>query len=185
MFSRFASEWPDIRLSINFDEEPVDLMTEPYGIDFRAGPLPDSSLKARKAMHIEPGLYASPKLFEFHPIPWTPEDLRSVPCISFSRMGPVWTLEKGARRVAVPVKAVHSFGSVILCYEFAFAGHGIAMMRTQLARRHEESGELVRVLPDWTGPCHDMYIVTTGGQTPRRARLFMDYVAEYLSSLPG
>lgn len=182
VFSRFASEWPGISLSINFNEEPVDLMTAPFDVDFRAGPLPDSTLKAKKVLHIEPGLYASPKLLEFHPMPKTPEDLRSMPCINFSRIGSIWFLEKGKQRVSVPIKAAHSLGSLFLCLEFALAGHGVALLSEHLFDEGEQEKKLVRILPDWTGPKHDMYLVTAGGQTPRRIKIFVDYVADYLGS---
>ena len=184
VFSRFAAIWPDIRLSVNFNEDPVDLMTQPYDIDFRAGPLEDSTLKARKMLRIEPCMYASPKLFESYPLPEKPGDLRFVPCICFSRIGPVWAMEKGRRRVSVPVKVTHTFGSIFLCYEFALAGHGVAMVRKHLGAEDEKNGKLIRVLPEWSGPCHDMFLVTAGGQTPRRVKVFVDFLADHFAAVP-
>ena len=182
VFSRFASEWPDISLSINFNEEPVDLMRQPYDVDFRTGPLPDSTLQARKTVRITPTLHASPKFLESNFVPKMPDDLRNLPCISFSRIGPIWNLEKGKRRQAIPIKVAHSLGSPSLCMDFALAGHGVAMLSDHLFLENDHKGELVRVLPDWTGPTHDMYMVTAGGQKPRRIKIFVDYVADYLSS---
>ena len=186
VFSRFAVQWPGIQLRIHFNKNPVDLMVEPYDIDFRNGPLADSSLKARKALYIEPCLYASPKFLESYPAPKKPEDLRGIPCICLDRagMGTVWPMEKGKQRINVPVCAAHIFGSVALCHEFALAGLGVAMLRNHLANEDVRNGRLVRVLPDWTGPRHDMYMVMAPGQTPRRVRVLVDYLADFFSTVP-
>jgi DNA-binding transcriptional LysR family regulator len=82
VFSDFASMWPGIQLHVNFNERPVDLMTDPYDVDFRNGPLTDSSLKARKVITFETYLYAAPKLLEVYQTPSHPDELRTMPYIS-------------------------------------------------------------------------------------------------------
>lgn len=182
--SRFVSTWPDIQLSVNFNDREVDLLTEPYDVDFRTGPLTDSDLKARKALTIEPRVYASPKLFETYPIPRSPEDLRSLPCICLARMGNTWPLYKGDQRYDAPLRPAFSFGSISLCYEFALAGHGVAMLRRQYVEEEVHAGKLVRVLPEWSGPIQELFMVTAPGQTPRRIQIFIEYMADFFKSFP-
>lgn len=184
VFSDFASMWPGIQLHINFNERPVDLLTEPYDVDFRNGPLTDSSLKARKVITFETYLYAAPKLLEVYQTPSHPDELRTMPYISLNRVGAFLDLFRGAEHVAVQTRPVHSFGSVSLVQEFAVAGHGVCMLRSHTAYRDEQAGRLIRLLPEWTGRKHDVFMVMAPGKMPRRVRIFVDYMAEFLAGLP-
>ena len=185
VFSDFVTKWPGIQLSINFNERSVDLFTEPYDVDFRSGPLADSSLMARKILTIEPRLYASPTFLERYPAPLHPRDLTAAPCICLTRIGNVWTLHKGKERVDVALRPAYSFGSISLCYEFALAGHGVAMLRKHLAENDVQEGRLVRILPGWTGVLHDVFMVTAPGQTPRRIKVFVDYMMDFFARVPN
>lgn len=184
VFSDFASMWPGIQLHVNFNERPVDLMTDPYDVDFRNGPLTDSSLKARKVITFETYLYAAPKLLEVYQTPSHPDELRTMPYISLNRVGALLDLFRGTGHVAVQMRPVHSFGSVSLVQEFTVAGHGVCMLRSHTAYRDEQAGRLIRLLPEWTGHKHDVFMVFAPGKMPRRVRIFVDYMAEFLAGLP-
>jgi DNA-binding transcriptional LysR family regulator len=181
IFSAFISQWPKIHMNVLFVEKAIDLFTSHHDVAFHIGPLPNPELVARKIYTIAPYLYASPALFEHHPVPNTPEDLYKLPCIALERLGNLWTLTKGKKEIALTIRPRFFFSSVALCREFALAGHGVTLLRTVLAESDEQSGELVRVLPDWRGPEHDVYMVTGPGDLPRRVRLFMDYVLNYFA----
>ena len=181
--SGFIAAWPDIRMSVNFVEQSVDMRTDPYDVAFLIDPAIAPPLVARKLFTIEPQLYASPELFKRYPLPSSPDDLHALPCISLGRFGDQWTLDNGSRRVTVEIRPAFTFSAVDLCREFALAGHGVAMLRTVLVAPYEESGRLVRVLPDWSGPKHDLNLVTGPGQLPARVRLFLEYMQKHYRSL--
>ncbi len=100
-FSAFAAEWPGIHLQVHFSERAVDLLTEPFDLDIRRGPLPDSGLKARRLITLWPSLYASPKLLESYSAPKEPRDLRNTPCITLAQAGDRWTMRKGKREASI------------------------------------------------------------------------------------
>ncbi|MGD9209396.1 MAG: LysR family transcriptional regulator [Desulfobacteraceae bacterium] len=184
VFSDFASMWPGIQLHINFNEWPVDLVTEPYDVDFRNGPLPDSSLKARKVITFETYLYAAPKLLEAYQTPLHPDELGTMPYINLNRVGPLLDLYRGTEHVNVQMRPVHSFGSISLVQEFTVAGHGVSMLRSHTAYHDEQAGRLIRLLPEWTGRKHDVFMVMAPGRMLRRVRIFVDYMAEFFTGLP-
>ena len=183
VFSDFASMWPGIQLHINFNERPVDLLTEPYDVDFRNGPLTDSSLKARKVITFETYLYAAPKLLEVYQAPSHPDELHTMPYISLNRVGALLDLFRGTEHVDVQMRPAHSFGSISLVREFTVAGHGVSMLRSHTAYRDEQAGRLIRLLPEWTGRKHDVFMVMAPGKMLRRVRIFLDYMAEFFAGL--
>jgi DNA-binding transcriptional LysR family regulator len=183
IFSSFVSQWPEIQMNISFVENQIDLFTAPYDVAFLIGPLMNSDLVARKIFTIVPSLYASPKLFERYPFPKVPDDLHVLPCIALERLSNTWVLTKGKKETSLTIRPRFTFSSTALCREFTLAGHGVALLRTDMSAPDEESGTLIHILPDWKGPVHDVYMVTGPGQLSRRMRLFIDYIMQYFSLL--
>jgi len=173
----FAAKWPDIQMELSFQEEPVDMRTDPFDVAFVAGPSIPQALVARKLLTIEPFLYASPKLLERYPLPKEPADLYRMPCIALQRFGRRWPMHNGRQQVTVELEPRYSFSSVEMCRDFLLAGHGVAMLRKERAEPDEKAGRLVRVLPDWSGGfVHDVNLVMGSSQQPQRVRLFVDHV---------
>lgn len=180
---RFAELWPDIHLHISLSDRAVDLLTEPYDLDIRVGPLRDSALKAKKIFTVKLAVYASPKLLEVYKAPKTPQDLKHLPCITMVQGGNPWCLTKGKQREEVVVHPVHIVNSVSILQDFALAGLGATMILPPEAAPHEESGKLIRLLPEWSGSTFDMHIIMTSSQIPRRVRVFVDYISDFFAEL--
>lgn len=180
----FAGKWPEIRIQLTCVEHPVDLRTDPYDVAFLIGPSILPPLIARKLMTIRPFLYASPKLFEHYNIPETPEDLLKLPCITLERFGKRWFMHNDKRQVSIDIQPRYTFSSVDICRDFALAGLGLTMIREVEARSYEESGKLVKILPEWSGGFeHDVLVVTGSSQLPKRVRLFIDHIQKSYAEL--
>ncbi|MCC8194499.1 MAG: LysR family transcriptional regulator [Deltaproteobacteria bacterium] len=181
----FAKKWPDIHLSMLFMHRWVDLLTEPFDIDIRVGPLPDSDLRARKLIGLKPALYASKALLEQYPEPRTPRDLGNMPCIAMPQQGGVWTMWKGKKSESVAIKPVHTVNSISLALELALAGLGVTWLAPAiLSHPGLEDQELVPILHGWTVPGIELNLVMAGSQPPHRVRLFADYLVEHFANLP-
>lgn len=182
VLSSFALLWPDIHMQVHLSPRWVDLLSEPYDLDIRLGPLPDSDLIVRKVGSLKPVLYASPKLLEFYDKPSTLSDLAGLPCIVLAQHGDVWTLSKEEQTESVTVRAAHTVNTPSVALEFVLAGLGIAWFSAPMAVPYEERGELVRLLPDWQPPGGvDISVVTAARQMPHRVRLFIDYLAGHFA----
>ena len=178
----FAAQWPEIEIKLTFVEHSVDMRTDPYDVAFLIEPLIAPPLIARTLLTIEPFLYASPEFFSRYPAPKEPRDLIRLPCIVLERHGIPWVLNDGKQQVLVEVRPRYSFSSIDLCLAFVKAGHGVALIRSQVAAPEEKAGRLVRVLPGWTSFKHDLKLVTAPGQLPARVRLFVDHMQAYYAS---
>ena len=178
----FAAKWPDIQMKLTFLEHPVDMRTDPFDVAFITGASIAPALVARRLVTIEPFLYASPKLLERYPVPEEPSDLHRLPCIVLQRFGPLWPMHNGQRQVTVEVEPHYSFSTVKMCRDFLLAGHGVALLRKELAEPEEKAGRLVRILPEWSGGfVHDVNLVMGSSQLPMRVRLFVDHVMSHFS----
>lgn len=183
VLSAFAAQWPDIRMQVNFSEHAVDLLHDAHDIFIRLGPLADASYVARKMFTVAPVLYGPPRIVHACGCPKKPEDIPVFPCISLARTGNSWVFTKGRTQKIITVAPQYTFSSIAICHEFAVAGHGITMLRKNIAEENERDGSLVRLLPEWSGMHHDMYIITPQRQIPRRVRLFVEFILEYCATI--
>ena len=184
--AQFAKKWPEIHLAVTFKQRWVDLLSEPYDLDIRVGPLPDSDLRAHKLIALEPALYATRELLAQYPEIKTPKDLGGVPCIVMPQNGTVWTMWKGKKSETVTVNAVHTVNSISLSLELAFAGLGVTWLAPAILDHPKiaEQHDLVSVLPGWTVPGIELNVVMAGKQVPQRVRLFIDELVAHFTKLP-
>lgn len=180
----FAAAWPQIQLHTRFADQWADLLTEPFDLDMRLGPLPDSSLVARKLNSVEYGLYISPHLLEVYPLPQRPEDLPALPCIvAHPFPGNTWILTKGKETCSITINPAYSFNSMFAAIEFALSGMGLVCAAKTLLFRQQQAGQLTQILPDWALPNMDVNLVMPNQQPPLRVRLFMEHLTAYSDQL--
>ena len=183
--SEFSVAHPGIQLHVHFSTRWVDLLTEPFDLEIRAGRLPDSDLKVRKLATLNPGLYAAPGLLKEHPPIRKPKDLMNIPCISLSHQGNIWELHKKDRIERVSIQARHTVNSPSIGMEFALSGQGVTPLIETIAAPFRENGKLVLILPEWKTPDVDISIVMAGNHLPHRIRLFVDYLADCFTLKTG
>jgi Transcriptional regulator len=179
----FASQWPGIQLTGQFSARWVDLYTEPFDLDIRTGPLPDSDLIVRKLITLTPSLYASPTLLQHHHVPETPTDLAKIPCIAPVLVDEPWPMKRDETTEKVLVRPIHRVDNVGLSLELALAGAGVCWAVSVVAAPYVERGELVPVLPEWTVPGFDISAVMPSKRIPKRVRLFVDFLVEHFDKI--
>ena len=181
--NEFIFKYPSIQMQIQFSDRWTDLHTEPFDLDLRIGPLPDSSFRVRKLFTLRPALYASAKLLEFYPVPGKPEDLANIPCITMFQQQNVWILNNGKTQLKVPVKAAHTTNNAFACLELARAGFGVTWQLPLAMEPMVAAGEFVPILPEWRHFGVDLNAVMGTGQIPKRVRLFVDHLAEHFAGM--
>ncbi len=179
----FANAWPQIQLHIRFADRWTDFLTEPFDLDMRVGSLPDSSLKVRKLLSVEHGLFVSPSILKNYSLPQTPEDLLNLPClVSSPHPGNIWTLHKGNETRHMTITPSHSFNSIFAALDFTVAGMGVGYIPKTLILQQQKNA-LKQILPDWQLPDLDVYLVMPNNQLPLRVRLFIDHLTAYSEQL--
>lgn len=178
-------KYPRLKIDSFFTDRYVDLVSESIDVAVRIGSLDDSSLVARKIASYRSILVASPAYLAEHGLPGCPEDLCDHACLGFSNHAswPDWVLTNDEERRAIrPQGPLVSDSSEVLSMA-AVAGAGIILGPTWLFAKEMQSGELVRVLPEWrsAGDGGIYAILPPGRLVPAKSRVFVDELVEALS----
>lgn len=155
--AKFLTEYPDVNVDLVVDNTLRDIVTERFDAGIRMGErVARDMIAVRIGPEIRMAAVATPEYFAKHGKPKTPQDLAHHACINmrFATLGNVyaWEFEKGSREVNVKVEGQLTVNDIAVIRQAALNGVGIAFIPEDIARRHVDTGELVRVLTDWTPP---------------------------------
>lgn len=182
----FWAAYPNIVIDLSLSDEIVDLYLDRTDIAFRIGPLPDSSLTARRIGSVPRRIVGAPDYFSRCGMPETIEDLDRHNCLGFNfrRSGPIWPLNQDGRTVdrAVAGSLLANNGETVR--RMALAGVGLARLGDFHIRDDLAAGRLVEVLPAFgNGDVDEVHALYLGGRlVPHRIRLFLDFVVPRLQA---
>lgn len=150
-------EHPDIRLELAVDYNFTDIVEHRFDAGVRFG---EAIAKDMIAVRIGPDLslaaVATPDYFKRHGTPREPRDLVRHRCINlrFNQSGNlyVWEFEKDGQALNVNVDGQLVFNGVTQITRAALQGFGIAYLQEDIFQPYLASGQLVRVLEDWSPP---------------------------------
>ena len=178
--TRFAIEYPEVRLTIDVTNRWVDVSVEPYDVVIYIGRVRNEHLPTRRLAELPRGLYASPSYLERYGRPQTPAELLRHECIVLESQlkDELWSFaqEDGPVRTVIPRLRTTD---IIVAREMALAHLGVAMLTEPVCAAEVQSGRLIRVLPDWPIPpvlVTAMYLERR--HLPLRVRFFIDLVAQ-------
>ncbi|XXY44212.1 LysR family transcriptional regulator [Sorangium sp. So ce269] len=154
-------QWPSLALDVVSTDRVVDVIAEGFDVAVRTGSPADSSLVARRLRPWNNVICASPAYVEQRGAPRAPDDLREHACIVFKppAIDPVWSLRRGRRIASVPVRGRYTVSTQELALDAARAGLGIASLAEFLVEEDVRRGALVSLLPRWTVPRGDLYLL--------------------------
>ncbi|RKG74571.1 LysR family transcriptional regulator [Corallococcus terminator] len=178
---------PRLRVEVSLAQTHVDLVAEEYDLALRTGPLPDSSLVARRLGRVRTGCYASPAYLSRHGTPLSPEALGAHECVLLAEPGTdeVWFFGEGRSARTVPVTGRLRVPSVRAGQAAARAGLGIVRLPASLVADDVRAGLLVPVLAADTPPGLPIFAVyPSSRQLPFKVRAFLDLLSERGAALP-
>ncbi|GGB42716.1 transcriptional regulator [Roseibium aquae] len=173
----FMQLYPDIRFDLSFTDRMVDIVEEGYDLAFRAAPLPDSTLRARRLGANQRVLCASPDYIARRGAPKTPADLINHDCIGLSRL-PVWYFDGPQGEIVQQITPLISGDSGDYSYDAAIHGLGIAIKSGAHVWEDLTAGRMLAVLPDYpvarTGAI--WAVMPPGNFTPPKTSAFVDFL---------
>lgn len=179
VLSRFMQRYPQVDLELDLSPRRVDLVAEGFDLAIRMGTLPDdATLAARRVTLNTIALYASPKYTALHGLPEHPDDLFQHDLLSLPpRVNGMirWELLRGKTRWEreLPVKLLANSPELLM--RMAVTGAGIAASTERFAGQFLQTGELVRILPEWAFPQVTGWAVFPGRRLmPAKTRVFLD-----------
>ncbi|MEZ8822845.1 LysR family transcriptional regulator [Vibrio amylolyticus] len=180
IFNTFMKQFPDINIELTTSNHADELDPIEWDVIFRVGPQRDSSLIARKISEVKDILVASPEYLASVPEPKHAEELSEHALLKGNPLTR-WQLTNRSGEMVVNNEKGRFHGSDLnIVRSSCSEGLGITLMPNVMLKEYIESGELVRVLPDWSANPRDIYMLYNHkDQQPEKVRLFIDFVTEY------
>ena len=179
----FGDMYPEIDFDIDLTSRNVDLFSEAYDLAIRMGNLHDSQLIARPLTRLELNLYASAHYIRQAGNPEKPEDLAKHQCIEIMG-GKYWTLHNGDLKKRVEVGSRYTVNNMGMVRKLCVHHQGIILMPEKAVLSFLNSGQLIRVLPEWKGPSLLVSAITASRLLPAKAQIFLDFLRKKMSELP-
>jgi DNA-binding transcriptional LysR family regulator len=183
----FLRTYPEVEIELILNDRMVDLVEEGVDVALRLGGALPPDAVARHVGTSPRYLVAAPAYLRGRSIS-APPDLAAQDYIRFAWLdgGDVVELSDGERTVAVTTRARFAVNNALLIFEALLAGDGVGLCPAWLAHDALESGQLMRVLPKWSGHSQQLtLLIPSRRYQPLRARLFIDFVAQALGGMAG
>lgn len=148
---RLSLKHPGLNFELIYTDQVLDLVKDGYDLAIRIGHLKESGLKSRKIGEIKLLLAASPEFLKSRSKITKPENLKECPCLNLTGVKAQWPLRSTSGDTAqlqLRTRIVSNHMSSLI--RAACAGAGVALVPGFLARPYLDTGDLVRVLPNWT-----------------------------------
>jgi LysR family transcriptional regulator, regulator for bpeEF and oprC len=187
LLGNFHARYPDIQVELLLSDERPDLMERELDVALHVGPLPDSTLVARRLASIETGVYASPGYVARYGEPKHADQLarhRVLAITGHRRNGRyLWPMSRAGEHGDYPVRPLLVSNDATVLHGPLLAGGGLVLACEFSMRPHLRSGAVRRVLSGWRGPRLDLKAVFQRGSVlSPKVRVFVDYLVEHLGS---
>lgn len=177
----FTARYPEVSFEISVSDRITDLVEEGFDLAIRIGRVGSDQLVARRLGTMRLFVCAAPAYLRARGTPRTPADLAAHPALMYANSpNPrVWTLvgrqgEVHEVRVSGPLLS----NSGDLSVAAAIAGLGLIFEPDFMVRPALDSGQLVRVLPDYESAPGEIWAVYPSRRhLSAKVRLFVDHIA--------
>jgi len=191
VWGRFLSTYPEVHLEVSVDEVPVDLVARGFdaGIGIRDHAAADMiAVQVMGPMKVT--VVGAPAYFARRRPPRTPDDLARHICVEYRRPADgtefVWPFERQGKTRRISVNGQVMVNNIDLAIRAAADGLGIAYTIEALAELFLRSGQLVRVLEDWSPCLKGLFLYYPGQrQVPAALRALIDMIRTGRGSAPA
>jgi DNA-binding transcriptional LysR family regulator len=188
VWQRFLATYPDVSLELQVGEAPIDIVAKGFdaGIGEQAWAAADM-IVVRVMGPVKIAVVGAPSYFAQHPKPRTPEDLAHHNCVRYRRNVDdtefAWPFEKNGELRTISVDGRVTVNEPDLAVRAAVDGLGITYMIEAQTVPFLRSGQLIRVLEDWSPSFEGIYLYYPGRrQVPAALRALIDMIRAHTSA---
>jgi DNA-binding transcriptional LysR family regulator len=182
IWGRFLSTYPEVHLELAVGEAPVDIVAK--GFDAGIGPRDRAAgdmIAVRVMGPMKIAVVGAPTYFVKRRPPRTPDDLASHSCVQYRLAAEgdllVWPFERKRKSRRISVNGRVMVNDPDLAVRAAVDGLGIAYTIEGRAEPFLRTGQLVRVLEDWSPSFEGLYLYYPGQrQVPAALRALIDMI---------
>lgn len=176
----FRKRYPGLKLSFNFTDSLIDLVSEGYDMAIRVGEVMNPNYVAIKLYPNRRVLCGTPAYFERHGMPEKPEDLVHHNCLAFNLQGGQqggWTFMRNGQPFSVRVDGDLDCNDGEILYDWVRHGLGIGWRSTWEIQAELKQGLLITILDEYAVPDYDIHAVYPQQRyLPAKVRYFIDYI---------
>jgi len=182
----FRDKYPEVDVDLRLNDRFINLVEDGIDVAIRVTTNPrDSSLVARRLSSTSHSICASPIYLGRHGTPKNLADLDGHQAVTRNPPGTSWLVHgpKGEERIEVKsALSCNQSGPVLRALRL---GIGFALLPDFMTYRMIQSGELVRILPQYRGEESGVYAVYPHRRLlSGRVRAFIDHLAESWTPAP-
>jgi len=161
VIAQLAIRHAQLSFERHYTDELVDLVKDGFDLAVRVGRVGESRFKVRRVGEVRLIAVASPQCLRRCGRIRIPRDLERVDALTYNvQEFKRWTMRSSKGTVHVPIQTRISSNQMSSLLKMAVAGGGVAWIPQYLCRQEVESGQLVRVLPEWNSPALPVSILT-------------------------
>jgi DNA-binding transcriptional LysR family regulator len=191
VWARFLSTFPDVQLELHADVAPGDIVAK--GFDAGIGPKDWAAadmIAVRVMGPMKVAVVGAPAYFALQRPPRTPDDLARHSCVQYRRAATgamfEWLFERDGKSRQISVDGRVIVNDTDLAVRAAVDGLGIAYTIEALADPFVRSGQLLRVLEDWSPSFEGLFLYYPGHrQVPVALRALIDMLRSARGSGPA
>jgi DNA-binding transcriptional LysR family regulator len=191
VWGRFLSTYPEVHLEVAVGEALIDIVAKWF--DAGIGPrdrAPADMIAVRAMEPMKIAVVGAPAYFARRPGPRSPKDLARHSCVQYRRDtdGAVfeWPFERNGKSQKISVDGRVMVNNPDLALRAAVDGLGIAYTIEAYAEPFLRSGQLVRVLEDWSPTIEGLFLYYPGRrQVPAALRALIDMIRTASGSAPA
>ncbi len=179
----FLAQHPRVSVSVLLLDRIANLVEEGIDLAVRIGPLPESSLVAKRIGTVRRVLVASPGYLARRGTPSSPADLRLHSMIAFTGLMPnrEWRFRDGRTGNGVSFMPRLEINDAVAAIAAAETGDGITVALSYMVADHVRVGRLVTVLDHVTPPPVPVHLVYPQNRLiAPKLRAFVDFVTPRL-----
>jgi DNA-binding transcriptional LysR family regulator len=191
VWARFLSTFPDVQLEIHADAAPADIVAKGFdaGIGQRDWAAADM-IAVRVMGPMRVAVVGAPQYFARRRPPRTPDDLARHSCVQYRRAADgamfEWPFERDGKSRQISVDGRITVNDTDLAIRAAVDGLGIAYAVEAVADPFLRSGQLVRVLEEWSPSFEGFFLHYPGHrQVPVALRALIDMLRIARGSVPA
>jgi LysR family transcriptional regulator, transcriptional activator for dmlA len=176
----FLSQFPDIDVSLDITDRPVNLQEDGYDLAIHAGPLADSATMSKRLAADQQCLVAAPAYIAAHGSPATPDDLARHQCLVRGETHQ-WLFGNNGGETSVRINARFRSDSGEILRLAALQGQGLLRTTEFQVLDDVKAGRLVVVLPGTEMPGNTAIwaLYPSGRYVLPRLRVFLDFLSEW------
>jgi DNA-binding transcriptional LysR family regulator len=187
----FLSTYPEVHLELAVGEAPLDIVAK--GFDAGIGPqdrAPADMIAVRVTGPMKIAVVGAPTYFARQPPPRAPDDLARHSCVQYRRAAEgdvyAWPFERNRKTRRISVAGRVMVNDPDLAVRAAVDGLGIAYTIEAMSEPFLRSGQLVRVLEDWSPSFEGLYLYYPGHrQVPATLRALIDMIRTTRGASPA